>query len=235
MTTFVLTGPLLAPDLSAQVGARLEFGVLTGTETGAHVVEGEIVGPKIVETDKQADFTIELPVPSRLTPAGSLHVCTVKYRREEWFYVLSSNIQAGTTYKFGDIATVAADSSLLPPGFSPVAPSVSVGDVSTLPSGSSATVNNVGTAAAAVLDFGIPQGPGGTVDTTGASEGDVPMFVGGVAMWQHLGPADVGADPAGSAQDVRVELDTHINSINPHPAYDDDIPDLSITFENGLL
>jgi hypothetical protein len=48
-----------------------------------------------------------------------------------------------------------------PEGPQGVAATISIGSVSTLPPGEMATVTNVGTASAAVLDFGIPKGPPG--------------------------------------------------------------------------
>ena len=58
------------------------------------------------------------------------------------------------------------------------AATITVGTTTTLPAGSSATVTNSGTTSAAVLDFGIPQGPQGftaTVLFTGASSSDVAL------------------------------------------------------------
>ena len=51
------------------------------------------------------------------------------------------------------------------------AATVSVGTVTTLTAGSAATVTNSGTAQAAVLNFGIPQGAAGTGTGTGTSSG----------------------------------------------------------------
>ena len=44
-------------------------------------------------------------------------------------------------------------------------------------------------------------------------------------------PVDPGPDPDPSFQEA---LDSHINDPEPHPAYDEDIPSLSLIFENGL-
>jgi hypothetical protein len=52
------------------------------------------------------------------------------------------------------------------------AATVSVGTVTTLVAGSLATVSNSGTAAAAVLNFGIPQGVAGTGGSSGTSSGN---------------------------------------------------------------
>lgn len=72
----------------------------------------------------------------------------------------------------GDQGDPGADSTV--PGPPGAAATISVGTVSTLSAGSSATVANVGTPAAAVLNFGIPIGPGlktfratGTTDASG--------------------------------------------------------------------
>lgn len=48
-----------------------------------------------------------------------------------------------------------------------IAATITVGNVSTLPAGSSATVVNSGTSSAAVFDFGIPEGADGTNGTDG--------------------------------------------------------------------
>jgi hypothetical protein len=52
---------------------------------------------------------------------------------------------------------------------------VTVGTVTTLPAGSAATVTNVGTSLAAVLNFGIPQGADGT--GTGSGGGDIAAWL----------------------------------------------------------
>jgi hypothetical protein len=52
------------------------------------------------------------------------------------------------------------------------AATVAVGSVTTLAAGSTATVSNSGTAAAAVLNFGIPQGVAGTGGSSGTSSGN---------------------------------------------------------------
>jgi hypothetical protein len=54
-----------------------------------------------------------------------------------------------------------------PTGAAGTAATVSVGTVTTLPAGSTATVSNSGTAQAAVLNFGIPQGVAGAAGTSG--------------------------------------------------------------------
>lgn len=54
-----------------------------------------------------------------------------------------------------------------PAGSAGAAASVAVGSTTTLTAGSSATVTNTGTASAAILTFGIPQGPAGAPGATG--------------------------------------------------------------------
>jgi hypothetical protein len=56
-------------------------------------------------------------------------------------------------------------------GATGAAATVTVGSVTTLPAGSSATVMNTGTAGAAVLNFGIPQGAAGTSGGSGTGSG----------------------------------------------------------------
>jgi len=59
-----------------------------------------------------------------------------------------------------------------PTGAQGVAASVAVGTVTTLAAGSTATVTNSGTAGAAVLNFGIPQGVAGTGGSGGTGSGN---------------------------------------------------------------
>jgi len=54
-------------------------------------------------------------------------------------------------------------------GVAGAAATVAVGTVTTLAAGAQATVNNSGTAAAAVLNFGIPQGAAGAGGTSGGN------------------------------------------------------------------
>lgn len=54
-------------------------------------------------------------------------------------------------------------------GATGTAATIAIGTTSTIAAGSPATVTNVGTSAAAVFDFGIPQGAAGTGDVTGAA------------------------------------------------------------------
>ena len=56
-----------------------------------------------------------------------------------------------------------------PTGAAGATASIALGTVITLPAGASATVTNTGTAQAAVLNFGIPQGPAGAVGSSGTS------------------------------------------------------------------
>jgi len=64
---------------------------------------------------------------------------------------------------------LAAAGSAGPTGASGAAATVSVGTVTTLAPGASATVTNSGTAQAAVLNFGIPQGATGAAGSSGTS------------------------------------------------------------------
>ncbi|MEM8971087.1 MAG: tail fiber protein [Pseudomonadota bacterium] len=59
------------------------------------------------------------------------------------------------------------------PGVDGEAASIQIGIVNTLPPGSAATVENVGDAQDAVLNFGIPQGDDGAPGAPGAGSGDV--------------------------------------------------------------
>jgi hypothetical protein len=67
-------------------------------------------------------------------------------------------------------AVLAQSGGLGPMGAQGAAATVTVGTVMTLPAGASATVTNTGTAQAAVLNFGIPQGTAG-VPGSGSGSG----------------------------------------------------------------
>lgn len=83
-----------------------------------------------------------------------------------------------------------------PQGNTGAAATVQVGAVTTLAPGASATVTNRGTAAAAVLDFGIPQGAQG--DATGAVRFDQAQTLTAPQKTQAL--SNIGAQPAGNYQ-----------------------------------
>lgn len=44
-----------------------------------------------------------------------------------------------------------------------------------------------------------------------------------------------GGDPGAGSGDASAALLAHINAAEPHPAYDVDMPSLTLLFENGLL
>ena len=89
--------------------------------------------------------------------------------------VLLSAVGLNKTYRitftngthFDYVVTDGEDGAPGEPGEPGKAATIAVGTVTTLPAGSSATVTNVGTESAAVLDFGIPEGEQGD---PGASE-----------------------------------------------------------------
>ena len=79
---------------------------------------------------------------------------------------------------------------------------VSIGTTSTLPSGSPATVSNVGTKSAAILNFGLPAGPKGDVGVQGPIGLQGPMGLQGVKGDQ----GDVGpVGPTGPKGDSGVQ------------------------------
>jgi hypothetical protein len=64
---------------------------------------------------------------------------------------------------------LAASGSAGPSGAPGAAATVQVGTVATGPAGSNASVVNIGTSSAAILDFTIPQGPAGPTGPTGSA------------------------------------------------------------------
>jgi hypothetical protein len=68
-------------------------------------------------------------------------------------------------------AVLAQAGAVGPAGAQGAAATVSVGTVTTLAAGAAATVTNSGTAQAAVLNFGIPQGAAGTGGSSGSGSG----------------------------------------------------------------
>ena len=69
-------------------------------------------------------------------------------------------ISVGTDYEQYDGASWKSKTAIVK-GDDGVAVTIAVGTVTTLPSGSSATVTNIGTSNSAVFDFGIPKGADG--------------------------------------------------------------------------
>jgi len=80
---------------------------------------------------------------------------------------------------------------------------ITIGEVTTLEAGESATVENVGTPSAAIFDFGIPTGPQGEQGIPGAAN-----MTAGPPGEQGLtgpsGPANMTAGPAGAAATIGV-------------------------------
>lgn len=117
--TFTLNGPILAPDLTPQP-AVITFTVDTGTDGGAHVGDGEIVSKRVVETDAEGGFSIDLALPSdaNMAPAGSVIKADVRVGKDHAFYVI--NPPSVGNYLFGDVATLVVDGDALPPGYQPI-------------------------------------------------------------------------------------------------------------------
>jgi hypothetical protein len=84
---------------------------------------------------------------------------------------ISGDVSSGTVTVNGTIAETYFMGSMLsqqgPVGATGAAATIAVGDVDTLVPGAPATVDNVGTSGAAVLNFGIPQGDTGATGDTG--------------------------------------------------------------------
>jgi len=81
------------------------------------------------------------------------------------YIALAANHNAEPDTNASDWAVLAQAGGAGPTG---AAATVSVGTVTTLAAGSSATVTNVGTSGAAVLNFGIPAGATGSTGATGS-------------------------------------------------------------------
>jgi len=88
------------------------------------------------------------------------------------------------------------------------AATIAVGTTSTLPAGSSATVNNTGTSNAAVLNFGIPKGDKGD---QGDPATNLVQSVNGKQGVVVLTATDVGADTAGSASQALSQANEYID------------------------
>ena len=126
--------------------AVLDFGIPQGVkgETGATGPRGEIGA-----TGQSANISI-----GTVTTLPSGINATVVNSGTSMDAVLDFGIPQGPKGDTGDTGPIG-----------PAGPSASiaVGTVTTLPAGSNATVMNSGTSMDAVFDFGIPQGPKGTV------------------------------------------------------------------------
>jgi hypothetical protein len=85
------------------------------------------------------------------------------------YIALAANRNAEPDTNSGDWAVLAQAGGAGPTGAAGTAATVAVGTVTTLAPGASATVTNTGTASAAVLNFGIPQGATGAAGTGSGS------------------------------------------------------------------
>ncbi len=93
-----------------------------------------------------------------------------------------------------------------PQGAAGPAATVSVGTVTTLAAGSPATVTNSGTSAAAILNFGLPQGAGGTGGTAVAAANS---GITSASVWHHVSYLNnffsvnnANADPSETSNEV---------------------------------
>lgn len=100
---------------------------------------------------------------------------------------------AGATGSTGPAGAPGAAGAAGPAGADGKAATITVGQVATLAAGAAAIVNNVGTSAAAVLDFALPTGPAGAAGVAGPAGP-----AGATGQTGPAGPAGV-AGPAGPA------------------------------------
>jgi hypothetical protein len=99
------------------------------------------------------------------------------------YLALAANKNAAPDTNTASWAMVAQPGGLGPTGANGAAATIQVGTVTTLTVGSAATVTNVGTANAAVLNFGIPQGATGATGPSGS--GGTSSSVGSFAATFH--------------------------------------------------
>jgi hypothetical protein len=85
------------------------------------------------------------------------------------YLALAANSNAEPDVNAQSWTVIAQVGGVGPTGASGSAATVTVGSVTTLAAGSSATVSNSGTAQAAVLNFGIPQGAAGAAGSSGGN------------------------------------------------------------------
>lgn len=125
-------------------------------DPGAQGLKGDTGERGPAGTDGKA-ATIKVGTVSTL-PAGSS--ATVVNSGTESNAILSFGIPKGDTGQAGPKGNPGEQG---PAGADGKAATISIGTVTTLPAGSQATVVNSGTENAAIFDFGIPKGDGGTI------------------------------------------------------------------------
>ncbi|MEA4835379.1 MAG: hypothetical protein VB133_09605 [Anaeromusa sp.] len=120
-------------------------------------------------------------------------------------FVVGTNILSGTVNESGHLVLTMLDESVVDcgnvkgasgsPGTDGVSPTISIGTVTTVPAGTSASVVNTGTPTALVLDFNLPKG----ADGTGA--GDMQA-----AVYDPIIKAITGEDTVGTAPDATLAV-----------------------------
>lgn len=73
-------------------------------------------------------------------------------------------------------------------------------------------------------ELAVQEGYSGTAEEFATAQAAVPALEGRVTALEQGGGGDAGA-----------ALVEHINAEEPHPAYDLNMPDLDLIFENGLI
>jgi hypothetical protein len=74
-----------------------------------------------------------------------------------------------------------------------------------------------------------------TPDFDQTPEGFVLAYSRDVDAFIPMDPIVVAGGAGYDDTDIRQTITTHVESPTPHPAYDEDIPSLSLLFENGLI
>ena len=170
---FVLSGPLVAgePVAVSVSGLSLAEGAALSLTCTARFPDA-LLASVALDEGAQGAWTGVLDT---ATKATALYFLTA--RADEARTVVLELVDTASRDSLFRVSVPCLNSSLLPkpdqaPGASPIvvpgppgdpgeAATVSVGEVSTLPAGSAATVTNTGTDQDAVLNFGIPQGQPG--------------------------------------------------------------------------
>lgn len=217
VTTVVVAGTFLTPEGEPSTGTVSFTPSSWLTNSGANIAIPNSTVTKALGT--AGDFTVTLPITddSDLNPEGWIYSVAevVDGVSQSYNIAIPGTVAVGGTVFLADLVPVAPAG----PEYYSLASSLTIGTVTTVASGGSATANITGLAPNQVLDLGIPEGPPGSLDnlsaaapitygtnTVGLATGDGLTTDVGALILDYFGgtPSPLGTATAGtSAQAAR--------------------------------
>lgn len=161
VTTVVVAGTFLTPEGEPSTGTVSFTPSSWLTNSGANIAIPNSTVTKALGT--AGDFTVTLPITddSDLNPEGWIYSVAevVDGVSQSYNIAIPGTVAVGGTVFLADLVPVAPAG----PEYYSLASSLTIGTVTTVASGGSATANITGLAPNQVLDLGLPEGPAATI------------------------------------------------------------------------